>query len=75
MDVVGSNRTFEDIYLVGGADLADDVPKPVAYVIFEDFLSVFGSPDNVVFAVVHCVGGAVVACHMCMYYTTLKASA
>jgi hypothetical protein len=68
MDVIYTNRTFEDVYFLGGADLSYDISKSVAYFILKDLFAVFGTPDNVIFVVIGCMSGAIVACHIPKVY-------
>lgn len=73
VDVIGSNRTFQNIHFVSGANLADDISEAISYVIFEDLFPVFCTPDNMVLAVIDRMSGAIVACHTSII--SLKVSA
>lgn len=69
MNVVWTDRSLEDIYLICGADLSDDVSKPETYIVLEYFLSVLGNPDNMELVVINCMACAFVPRHE---YSMLK---
>ena len=65
MDMVGSDGPFENLDLVGVADLSDDFSTSQANIVFEHLFTVLGNPDQVVQTVVSGVAGVtILACHV-----------
>ena len=61
--MVSSNGSFEDIYLFSGTNLPDDIPQPKAYVVLQNLLAVFGTPDDVILIIVGSMGSVAVSGH------------
>ena len=63
--MVRAYGALDDVDLVSIADLANDFSKPEVNIVFENFLSVFGYPNDVVHAGVRGVACVtILACHV-----------
>ena len=55
MHVIPRNVTFDDLYIVRPAYLADQIPRPIGYIRAQYGLAVFCNLHKVIFDVVYCV--------------------
>jgi len=64
MDMIQRYVTLEYLDIMSVTDLPDQIPGAVAYFTLEDWLAVFGSPDQMVFQVKGGMGGFSMQLHI-----------